>query len=199
MCHCIFWSFSDSAEEVWYFHADSSCVLLPGVKSCAGSVSVFLFESFCGRDRTGPVEVCISMLHVRRIYKIFAYVEKLIELFVVHCPEGADCRFWWTVCLLHSNYLIFIVKKNILLLQRSVSRYVSAISSRTPLNLVILNMIPTILVAIWKVKICLIPQHPLGFEQMCLCVSTAVFQCTLRKHTQNQNQDYLPLRWEKFL
>lgn len=99
MCHCIFWSFSDSAEEVWYFHADSSCVLLPGVKSCAGYVSVFLFESFCGRDRTGPVEVCISMLHVRRIYKIFGYVEKWIELFVVHCPEGADCRFWWTVCL----------------------------------------------------------------------------------------------------
>lgn len=50
MCHCMFWSFSDSAGKVWYFHADSSLVLLPGVKSCAGYVSVFLFVRFWGRN-----------------------------------------------------------------------------------------------------------------------------------------------------
>lgn len=62
MCHCMFWSFSDSAEKVWYFHADSSLVLLPGVKSCAGYVSVFSFEMFWRRDGTGQVDVCMNSL-----------------------------------------------------------------------------------------------------------------------------------------
>lgn len=70
LCHSVFWSFPDSAEEVWYFHADSSLVLLPGVRSCAGCVSGFLLERFWGRDGTGQVGMCISILHVRKsIYK----------------------------------------------------------------------------------------------------------------------------------
>lgn len=63
MCHCMFWSFSDSAEKVWYLHADTSLVLLPGVKSCVGYVSVFLFERFWGRDgTTEQVDVYMNSL-----------------------------------------------------------------------------------------------------------------------------------------